>query len=90
MSCFNSSNIYLKVLLSFLRRYRYVAYTAKIEGLLLPLCGYLSVIVGNLQVNIQLYRSSTMNSLRRDVFYMTANQSCMLLIIVMIQNMKLK
>ena len=31
-----------------------------------------------------------MNSLRRDVFYMTASKSCMLLIIVMIQNMKLK
>ena len=29
-----------------------------------------------------------MNSLRRDVFYMTASQSCML--IVMIENMKLK
>ena len=64
--------------------------TAKTEGLLLLLCGYLSFIFGNLQVIIQLYRSSTMNSLRRDVFYMTASQSCILLIIVMIQNTKLK
>ena len=31
-----------------------------------------------------------MNSLRRDVFYMTASQSCMLLIIVMIQNVEPK
>ena len=31
-----------------------------------------------------------MNSLCMHVFYMTASQSCMLLIIVMIQNMKLK
>ena len=62
----------------------------KLEGLLLLLCGYLSFIVGNLQVIIQLYRSSTMNSLRRDVFYMTASQSCKILVIVMIQNMKLK
>ena len=64
--------------------------TAKLEGLLLLLCGYLSFIVGNIQVIIQLYRSSTMNYLCRDVFYMTASQSCMLLIIVKIQNMKLK
>ena len=62
----------------------------KLKGCGLLLCGYLSFIVGNLQVMIQLYRSSTMNSLRRDVHYMTASQSCMLLIIVMIQNMKLK
>ena len=55
-------------------------FTAKIEGLLLLFCGYLSFIVGNLQVIIQLYRSSTMNPLCRDVFYMTASQSCMLLI----------
>ena len=34
-------------------------YTAKIEGLLLLLCGYLSFIFGILQVIIQLYRSST-------------------------------
>ena len=54
-------------------------HTAKIEGLLLLLCGYLSYIVVNLQVIIQLYRSSTMNSLCRDVFCMTASQSCMLL-----------
>ena len=67
-----------------------ILHTAKIEGLLLLLCGYLSFIVGNLQVIIQFYRSSTMNCLRRDVFYVTASQSCMLLIIVMIQNMKLK
>ena len=60
-------------------------YTAKIEGLLLPLCGYLSFTVGNLQVIIQLYRSSTINSLCRHVFYMTASKSCMLLIIVMFQ-----
>ena len=59
----------------------WIIHTAKIEGLLLPLCGYLSFIVGNLQVIIQLYRSSTKNSLHRDVFYMTASQSCMLLII---------
>ena len=52
---------------------------AKIEGLLLLLCGYLSFIVGNLQVIIQLYRSSTMHSLCRQVFYMTTSQSCMLL-----------
>ena len=36
-------------------------YHCKIEGLLLLLCGYLSFIVWNLQVIIQLYRSSTMN-----------------------------
>ena len=66
------------------------SYTAKIEGLLLLLCGYLSFIVGNLQVIMQLYRLSTINSLCRQVFYMTASQSCMLLIIVMIQSMKLK
>ena len=47
--------------------------TAITEGLLLPLCGYLSCIVGSLQVIIQLYRSSTMNSLCRHVFYMTAS-----------------
>ena len=60
-------------------------HTAKTEGLLLPLCGYLSFIVGNLQAITQLYRSSTMNSLCRHVFYMTASRSCMLLIIVMFQ-----
>ena len=50
-------------------------FTAKIEGLLLLLCGYLSFIVGNLLVIIQLYRSSTMNS---QCIYMTASQSYML------------
>ena len=62
----------------------------KIEGLLLLVCGYLSFIVGNFLVIIQLCMSSTMNSLCGHVFYMTASQSCMLLIIVMIHNMKLK
>ena len=62
-------------------------YTAKTEGLLLPLCDYLSFIVGNLQVIIQLYRSSTMNSPCRHVFYMTASKSCML---SNVPNMKLK
>ena len=40
-----------------LGRFYLSIYTAKIEGLLLLLCGYLSFIVGNLQVIIQLYRS---------------------------------
>ena len=51
-------------------------------------CYYPCVVISvslNLQVIIQLYRSSTMNSLCRHVFYMTASQSCMLLIIVMFQ-----
>ena len=50
--------------------------TAKIEGLLLLLCGYLSFIVENLQVIIQLHRSSTIQILC--VFHMTASQLRML------------
>ena len=48
-------------------------------------CYYICVVisvVGNLLVITQLHRSSTINSLCRHVFDMTASQSCMLLIIV--------
>ena len=48
--------------------------TAKMEELFV-LCGYLSFIVGNLQVIIQLYGLSTINSLYRRVLYITASCS---------------
>ena len=64
-------------------------YTAKIEDCYYS-CVVISVSLLGIFKIIQFYRSSTMNSLHRDVYYRTASQSCMLLIIVMIQNMKLK
>ena len=51
------------IVLMSLVSYRHKFYPVSLQNCLLHLCGHFSFILGNLQVIIQLYRSSTINSL---------------------------